>query len=110
MLLVRVIAVLMTVAISQATAPAAPTTKPNHTANSKSVAAVDSAIRALGREWATAQSGGKQKLRQTCSYFTENRSDDVTIDAIFGALERGAHDDSPQAYYMRWQLLSGFDG
>jgi hypothetical protein len=89
---------------------AAPTTKPAKAINSKSIAAVDAAIRALSREWNAAQSGGKVKLRQTCNYFKQNHSDDVTAEAIVSALERGTHDESPQAYYVKWQLLSGVEG
>src|SRR6476660_8124656 len=58
----------------------APTSR--HVYNPKPAAAVDAAIRALGREYADAQSGGKTKLRTTCNYFKQNRSDDVTPEAI----------------------------
>jgi len=86
----------------------APTTRRAY--NPKPAAAVDAAIRAIGREYADAQSGGKAKLRTSCNYFRENRSEDVTPQVIVGALERGARDDSAQAYYVKWQLLSGIDG
>jgi len=85
---------------------AAPTTKPGNAINSKSMAAIDGAARALAREWAA----GKTKQRKSCNYFQEHPSEDVTSEAIFGALERTARDDSPQMAYVRWQLLSGING
>src|SRR5437867_4149179 len=98
-LIVRFATLLTILLLSASTALAAPTTKPTKALNSKSIAAVDAAIRALSREWSAAQSGSKVKLRQTCNYFKDNRSDDVTADAILAALERGMRDDTPQAYY-----------
>jgi hypothetical protein len=86
----------------------APTSR--HTYNPKPAAAVDAAIRALGFEYADAQTGGKTKLRSSCNYFKEHRSDDVTPEAIIAALERGVRDNSSQAYYVKCQLLSGIDG
>jgi hypothetical protein len=94
-------------------APAAePTTRraPARAISSKSLAAVDTAARALAREWNAAHSGGKSKLRTSCSYFQDNHSDDITTEAILASLERAAHDDSPQTSYVKWQLLSGIPG
>ena len=93
------------IAIELAAAPAT-----RHVYNPKPAAAVDAAIRALSHEWTAAQAGGKIKLRTSCNYFKENRSEDVTPQAIIAALERGTSDSSPQSYYAKWQLLSGIEG
>src|SRR4051794_4930382 len=89
-------------AIHNAALAAAPATKPAHAINSKSLAAVDAAARALSHEWAAAQSGGKTKLRVTSNYFRENHSDDVNPEVILMALERVEKDEGPQAYYVKW--------
>jgi hypothetical protein len=85
---------------AQAAAPVKPAASP-----------VPAAVAALLKEYQSVMKEKKgEGLREKCDYFTTSPADGVTPELILAAIEKPIGSDPRAEAYVKWQLLSGFQG
>jgi hypothetical protein len=93
------------------TRPALPTTNRAITRIDPGRLAVQAAVIALNKEYASYLKDPRNtKLRAECGYLTDNPSPDITPETIVSALEISTGGNADQQAYVKWQLLSGIPG
>ncbi len=83
---------------------------PAQSAEAKANLAVAKAVGALKKEYGEHQKDPIAPLRKECNYFVEQPDGEVSVEAIFNALDRRVGDDLASDAYVKWQLLSGIKG
>src|SRR5438874_7499991 len=83
---------------------------PAQSAEAKANLAVAKAVGALKKEYGEHQKDPIVPLRKECNYFVEQPDGEVSVEAIFNALDRRVGDDLASDAYVKWQLLSGIKG
>lgn len=76
----------------------------------KSIAAVNTAVVALTKEYKEAIKDKTPKLREKSDYFPNPAPAEITPDAIVAALEKSIGSDRVAEAYVKWQLLSAIPG